>query len=479
VSSSHGAEDNRQQPAPKNADRDGAGLRLRPAEVATVVTVIALILAACWPAFGVLFAGHAGKAIVPAEAAPNSAAPAAPGLGAPLVPTSNAGPVTLTLLAPKYGPNIDHAFWDAVTATFHAANPDITVNVEQVDRSDLVSEADAKLPAPDAPDAILGVFPDDVRSAALGGRLYTSDDIVPPTDELLPCFNYREQTMGPDGYPEQFGIPFSATTLELYYNKRLFSQAHITAPPATWDDVSADAAKIKALGKTGYGLAMGAPDVDAIAQLWMAGNDGGFTDAAKSRWTVNLPGNVDTFRWLNDSLVRPGRTEAHPGTKSTHDLEKDFAAGNLGMLVADRDLIAQTEAGALGTAFGVTQIPGRFRPMMSSLGFVDDLLATKAHPDHKIAIGKFVSFLLTPKYQKQFADLDRRLPVTRAGAAAEGPDPLLKPFLDGMTVSDWLPYRDPAWPVVEQSIRSDLASALTGDPQVVLDRVQAVATSAR
>ena len=64
--------DNRQQPAPENAGQDGAGLRPRPAEIATVVTVIALILAACWPAIRVSF-GYAGKAIVPAEATPNGA----------------------------------------------------------------------------------------------------------------------------------------------------------------------------------------------------------------------------------------------------------------------------------------------------------------------------------------------------------------------------------------------------------------------
>jgi hypothetical protein len=42
-----------------------------------VVTVIALILAACWPAIRVSF-GYAGTAMVPATAAPDTASPAAP-----------------------------------------------------------------------------------------------------------------------------------------------------------------------------------------------------------------------------------------------------------------------------------------------------------------------------------------------------------------------------------------------------------------
>jgi hypothetical protein len=61
VSSSHGAEDNLRQRAPENVGPDGAGLRPHPSEIAIVVTVIALILAACWPAISVSF-GYAGTA---------------------------------------------------------------------------------------------------------------------------------------------------------------------------------------------------------------------------------------------------------------------------------------------------------------------------------------------------------------------------------------------------------------------------------
>jgi hypothetical protein len=73
---SRGAEDSILQPAPENAGRDGAGLRPRPAEDAMVVTVIALVLAACWPAIRVSF-GYSGKAMVPAESMPIGASPAA------------------------------------------------------------------------------------------------------------------------------------------------------------------------------------------------------------------------------------------------------------------------------------------------------------------------------------------------------------------------------------------------------------------
>jgi hypothetical protein len=54
-----------------------------------VVTVIALVLAACWHAIRVSF-GYAGTAIVPATAAPDTASPAAPAaVGATAQPTPN------------------------------------------------------------------------------------------------------------------------------------------------------------------------------------------------------------------------------------------------------------------------------------------------------------------------------------------------------------------------------------------------------
>jgi multiple sugar transport system substrate-binding protein len=443
-----------------------------------VVTVIALTMAAGWPAFRFFFAGLTDDGTVAAWTKPSGAPRAGSIVGTPVVP-GNTGPVTLTLLAPKYGPAVDHAFWDTVTADFHAAYPDITVQVELVDRADLVATVNSRLPGPDAPDLFLGVLADQVRAAAFEGKLYSAYDIVGPPDNMLPFFTYCERA-GPGYYGPQFGIPFTANTLELYYNKRLFSRAHITAPPASWAEIAADAAKIKALGRTGYGLALGAPDAATTAQLWLASiPGGGFMDGSKSQWTVNMPSNVDTLQWLRDNLVRPGRVEAHPGTRSTRDLEKDFAAGNLGMLVADRGLIAQTKAGALGTAFGVTPIPGRGGGRVQSIGFVDDLLATKAHANRRLAIGEFVNFLLLPKYQQRFANLNGTLPVTQAASDAEGQDPLLKPFTDGMAKADWLPYRVPTWPAVAQRIRSDLPAALTGDPKAVLDRIQTFAMSAQ
>ena len=47
---------------------------------------------------------------------------------------------------------------------------------------------------------------------------------------------------------KQYGIPWDMGMIGFWYNKALFTQAGITAPPTTWDDYLADVGKLKAAG---------------------------------------------------------------------------------------------------------------------------------------------------------------------------------------------------------------------------------------
>ena len=50
--------------------------------------------------------------------------------------------------------------------------------------------------------------------------------------------------------------------------------------------MAADAAKIKALGKTGFGLPLGSEEAQAETYLWTLGNGGGYKDAS-GKWAIN------------------------------------------------------------------------------------------------------------------------------------------------------------------------------------------------
>jgi multiple sugar transport system substrate-binding protein len=375
-------------------------------------------------------------------------------------------------VAPSYGTGGDNTLWNTVAADFHAANPGITVSVEQeTNRSTLLTDATAGGPAGDA-DLMVGVPADSFTGQDLS-RFYAATEIAPAGNDVLPGFTRSETTVGADGKAKQIGVPFTGSTFELFYNKRLFAQAHIARPPATWNDILLDATKINALGMTGYGLALGTPDALTTLQLWAKGNGGGLMNAAKTTWTLNQSANVDTLRWLETNLINPGISEFSTFEAPLVAVKQDFAGGYLGMVVADPGLIKQAEAGPAGTAFGVTRIPGRYGPMTYSLGSVDDIIATRAHPENKAAIAKFVAFLLQPKYQKEFADQAGTVPVTRSGVAAESQNSLLEPFLEAMPTADWLPTQAPGWTQVESYFQN------VNDPKAFLDHAQAVATGSR
>ena len=56
---------------------------------------------------------------------------------------------------------------------------------------------------------------------------------------------------------KQYGLPVAASVRALFYNKDIFARAGIAAPPATWDDLIADAKRVKALNEPnlfGFGM---------------------------------------------------------------------------------------------------------------------------------------------------------------------------------------------------------------------------------
>ena len=455
--------------------------RLRLSEAVKILFVRAWGVGVAWQVFGVVFGGWAdARTAAPGPGAASSTA-AGPAPSTPPAPsTSQAPPVTLSVLVPDDGVRGDQEYWDQIVQDFQTSHPRVTVSVRRVARSALVGEARSGFAAGSV-DVVLGVYADDVATAAGSGQLYQQYDLVPPSKGMLPDFNYREEGSGPGGNPLMLGIPFSGSVLELYCNMSLFASAGIGGPPTTWSQLAADAAKIKAAGAVGYGLAMAPGDAAATAQMWMGGDGGrGFSSAPGNRgWSVGMPANVQALSWLDENLVKPGRTEPHPGAETTQDLERQFVAGKIGMMLADSTLFPQTQDAGLGNAVRVVPMPGIAGPVNGTVGSVDDFLASNAHPERKDAIASFLDYMLTPPNNTRYAQIHGTLPLTQAGVdLARTEYPATQPFLTQLTQIGWLPTRNPAWPTVQNAIATMLPKALTSDPQPILDRIQAIAMAA-
>jgi len=239
------------------------------------------------------------------------------------------GAITLKLVAADYGTgpqNSSQKYWQGIADAFHKQNPNITVTVQTINWNDFDSQVKTMVQNKQYPDVLEGdYFPD----YAQAGLLYPAKDVTSPAtfSNLLPVFAKLDTYNG-----TQYGMPFTTSARTLFYNKKLFQQAGITAPPQTWADIQTDAAKIKRLGKMGFGLPLGPEEAQAESLLWFLGDGGGYQDAG-GNWVINSAPNATALQFMA-GLVKAGDTEPNPGTKNRTDLWKQFAQGQIGMMQA-------------------------------------------------------------------------------------------------------------------------------------------------
>src|SRR5215472_10936145 len=265
---------------------------------------------------------------------------------------SGGGAITLRLVAADYGTgpqNSSQKYWQGIADAFHKQNPDITVSVQTINWNDFDSQVKTMVQNKQYPDVIEGdYFPD----YAQAGLLYPAKDVTSAAafSNLLPVFAKLDTFNG-----TQYGMPFTTSARTLFYNKKLFQQAGISSAPQTWADIQNDAAKIKSLGKIGFGLPLGPEEAQAESLLWFLGNGGAYQDDS-GKWVINSSQNVDTQHFLTD-FVKSGVTEPNPGTKNRTDLWKQFAQGDIGMINGSPALIPIIQAGGKLTDSDWASVP--------------------------------------------------------------------------------------------------------------------------
>lgn len=224
------------------------------------------------------------------------------------------------------------ALLEAAAKEYSKANPDVTITVRAVPFGDLLTTLRSqgggaegatiagiydlwlpelvrdKLVAP-APDAVAsevkGAWPAGIVSAAsVGGTLY--------------------------------GVPNEIDVYALNYNKALFKEAGISAPPKTWDELKEDAGKLtdKAAGRQGFGMinSWAAGVVHPFASL-LASNGGELVTDGKPALDSKQAG--ETFQ-LYEDLIRAGSSDPAMATadaNTTGPFLDNFVSGKTGMII--------------------------------------------------------------------------------------------------------------------------------------------------
>ncbi|HEU5268264.1 MAG TPA: extracellular solute-binding protein [Jatrophihabitans sp.] len=381
--------------------------------------------------------------------------------------------VTLNLLGADYGTgaaNSTTKYWQGVADEFHKQNPKITVKVTTINWNDYDTKVKTQLQNKDYPDILEGEFFTD----------YAKDKLIEPVSD------YADPNLGIATFKKlfsvngaQYALPFTTSARAMFYNKKAFQAAGISAPPSTWDELKSDAAKLTAKGYIGFALPLGPEEAQAESYLWMLGNGGGWQDAA-GKYAINSPQNVETFQFLK-SLVAAGYTNPHPATYDrTANSAADFAAGKVGMEFNGPQLIPTIKSNGTLTAsdYATAPVPGKTGPVNKTLGVADAIQVFKTSNSAKQdAIKKFMAFALNNKNQLAFANEYALLPGTQAAANTLTNDPVLGAFVKALPNTVLYPA-DANWTAtVLPAVKQNIGTAVTGNPKQVLDQLQQKATS--
>lgn len=387
---------------------------------------------------------------------------------------SGSDEVTLKLIAADYGDsraNGSQHYWDELARAFEEKNPGIKVDVEVYSWTDVDKKVEDLVKDGHAPDlAQIGAYAD----YAAKGQLYSADQLlsIPTQADFTPSLaeagEYKRV---------QYGMPFGASTRRLFYNKKLFSQAGITSPPASWDDIAHDAELLKARGvKMPFALPLGPEETQAETMQWMLSSGGGYTDGI-GKYTIDSPENVKVFKWLKEDLVGKGLTGVDPAKLNREDAFAGFADGEVGMLNGHPALMKQ--AAAKGIDYGTVELPGAHGKAKATMGVADWMMAFK-QGGHRAEVGKFLDFVYSKKNVEKFSGEYGLLPVTTAASQAMLADDKYAKFhgfLKQLAAAEFYPANKTSWPLISKTVKAKMGAAVgpRGNPSGVLTDIQNIA----
>ncbi|MEV7007955.1 extracellular solute-binding protein [Streptosporangium sp. NPDC051022] len=241
-----------------------------------------------------------------------------------------------------------------------------------------------------------------------------------------------------DGVGNATSVPWVSDTRVLFYRSDILAQKGITKPPATWDEVRADAKLLAGRGKGQYGYYV--PQWDSALPVIMTWAQGGAVVGANGEITFDTPAfrkAVDTYTGLYTDKSVP--------TDADFDQIQGFISGAAPMLASGPYLAAAVASAApqLRGKWSVAMIPGATAHTSLLAG---SNLGVWNGSGNKEAALRLLDFLSTPQTQLAWYKLDGELPTAKAALRdpALNADPLVAVYARQLTDAKPLP-RVPNW----------------------------------
>src|SRR5450631_1733465 len=217
-------------------------------------------------------------------------------------------------------------------------------------------------------------------------------------------------------------VPLYGLVYGLYYNKKMFADAGLK-PPATWQELQADAKKLTDPAKKQYGMVIeGGSYTESVHFAWIFGRqNGGQPFDAAGKPTFTTPGMVAGVKQYvdlmgKDKVVNPSNVQYKNGPEAPGDFAKGKAAMLMSQNNADNTLQAD---GMKSSEYGVVPIPAP-SPLPAGgkdiASFVAGInLSIFKNTKNQDAALKFVKFMTSPEEQTILDKPFTALPVVKGG----------------------------------------------------------------
>lgn len=331
---------------------------------------------------------------------------------------SNESPKTLTYWASNQGPSIE-ADKKILTPELKKFEKEtgIKVKLEVVPWADLLNRILAAATSGQGPD-VLNI------GNTWSASLQATGALLPWDDKNFEAIGGRDRfiesavaSAGKEGEPPA-AVPLYSLAYALYYNKKMFADAGITTPPATWDQLVKDGKKLSKDGKWALG-AEGSNLSNNIHQTFVLGQQHGadfFDEAGKADFTSDgavaaVKQYVDLM--AKDKIIAPGNAEYAQNQSLT-----DFAKGRTAMVLWQAAATTFAAQGMKPEDWGVAPVPvpagapGAGKQTNSMVAGIN--MAVFRNTKNIDGAKKFVKFMTSDEEQKILCKTYGSIPPVKA-----------------------------------------------------------------
>ena len=367
------------------------------------------------------------------------------------------------------------AAMDQLIVKFEAANPDIKVKQVTFPYADYQTRVVAAHMAGNGPD-VLQMFYGWTDSFVKGGVLQPLPRDTFPADKIESEFFPIVKAMkrGDDYY----GLPTAVRSLALFYNKTLFKEAGIENPPATLDELVADAIKLTKKDDGGNYTTVG-------MTIEMAGQDHQWWREVLVRQFGGQPYSDDNATVTYNSDAGIAATQWYTDLSSKHQVgtagfmdegQAAFRAGRAGMTI-DGTFRLGSFREIKDFEWGVVELPANAEGLRSNYAsYFANGIGADAKGEELEAAAKFLAYLSSPEAMQIWLSVVGELPARPEVALTEAnlADPIYAPFLKGLEYAHTTTFVDEK---AQRQVTMDMANRIFLQGQSVADSVAEAAAS--